>query len=355
MCQCSFKSFANISILTKSQTKFKIMNTENIFSFLFQNSSDAIFLLDLSGKIIEVNQTASRMLKYERSELIGLDIKRLKSPKFKQMVNSNIEEIIKNKLHTYETEHVKKTGEICPVEMKSRFVEYEGKPAIISVARNITQRKEFEKKLMQTIIKTEEKERKRFAADLHDGLSPILSTIKLYADLLKKNNLKSAKKTEILNDIDELSELAISTAKEVANNITPSILHDFGLATAVNEFCKYVANSKTLSIDCKTQKYCSPENKLIDSILYQAVKELINNTLKHSDAKKITIEIKNINHQIILYYKDDGKGFDVANALHNPNGLGLNNIVNKIKTIKGSCDFYSPESGGLIFVATIKE
>jgi len=250
---------------------------------------------------------------------------------------------------------LKKNGMVCPIEMKSRLSEYDGKQVIISVARNISIRKEFEKKLFQTVIKTEEKERKRFAHDIHDGLSPILSTIKLYADLLKKDDFKQTSKEKIISDIDELVNLAISTAKEIANNITPSILHDFGLATAVNEFCKYINNTKKINITANTESYKNNNNKLIDTVLYQAIKELINNALKHSDAKNIKLKLKSKNNQIILYYKDDGKGFDVSKTLNTGNGLGLNNIINKIKTIKGTCDFHSEKNNGLVFLAVIKK
>ncbi len=326
---------------------------ENIFNFLFQNSSDAIFLSDLYGNIIEVNNIACKIMGYEKKELIEKNLINIKSKKYRQLVQENLLTVIKNKVYTYETECLKKNGEIFPVEMKSRLAKYENRDVIISVARNIFKRKEFEKKLFQTIIITEEKERKRFATDIHDGLSPILSTIKLYVDLLKKDNFKQTSKHKILDEVDELAELAIATAKEIANNITPSILHDFGLAIAVKEFCKYVNNTKKIKILCETKNYNNNNNKLIDSILYHAIKELINNALKHANAENIKIELKNKNNQIILYYKDDGIGFDINNIIENSSGLGLNNIINKIKTIKGTCDFYSEK--GLIFMAVIKK
>lgn len=70
--------------------------------------------------------------------------------------------------------------------MSSRVIDYMGKKAILSIGRDITERKDIERKIASAIIETEEKERRRFAADLHDDLAPLLSTIKLYIDLLKK-------------------------------------------------------------------------------------------------------------------------------------------------------------------------
>ncbi|MCK5856273.1 MAG: PAS domain S-box protein [Bacteroidales bacterium] len=327
---------------------------ENIFSFLFENSSDAIFLSDSFGDIIEVNSIACNLMGYEKDELLSLNFREIKSPRYRNIFSENIQNIITNKVYTYETEHIKKNGDVCPIEIKSRLAEYNGKQVIISVARNIHRRKAYEQKLLQTIIKTEEKERKRFAEDLHDGLSPILSTIKLYADLLKKDDFKQTSKEQIINDIEELAELSISTAKEIANNITPNILHDLGLVSAIKEFCNYINNTKKIRIELNTDKYEPCNNDLVESVIFQAVKELINNALKHSEADVVVLELKSNNNQIILYYKDDGIGFNVNNVIGSSGGLGLNNITNKIKSIKGNCDFSSRENKGLIFMAVIK-
>jgi len=328
---------------------------DNIFSFLFENSSDAIFLTTLKGQIKEVNRTASKMLGYEKEEFLAMNFSLLKTPHFRQLENLNLNKIIENKLLTYEVDLLKKNSEICAVEMKSRLVDYKGNEVIITVARNITKRKEFEQEIFNTIIRTEEKERKRFASELHDGLSPILSTISLYADLLKKDDFKKTKKEEIINDIEELSLLAINTAKEIARNLTPSILQDLGLAAAVNEFCVFINKTGNIEISLNTNEYCEKHSDLHDAILYQAVKELINNALKHSKATKIVIELKNKNNQTILYYKDNGIGFDFENTVSANFGLGINNIINKISRIKGYCDFYSVKGEGLVFMATIKQ
>ncbi|MBN1252026.1 MAG: PAS domain S-box protein [Bacteroidales bacterium] len=344
----------NILIKKLEQTKEALLLSEKKFKFLFDYSSDEIFLSDLRGNFIEVNQVACDSLEFDKQELLKMKFTDIKTPKYKQLVYHNIEKIKELGKFTYESEHVSKSGIIFPVEMKSRIINYEEKEAIISVARNISERKEMEKELLGTILKTEQKERKRFAADLHDSLSPILSTIKLYSDLLSKNDLKNTNKAEIIANIEELADLAISTAKEISNNIRPNILNDFGLAHAISEFCSYVNDTKSLNISVKTEEYKNTNRGIEETVLYQTTKELINNTLKHSEAKNVKIELKCINNQIILFYSDDGIGFDIENKLELSSGLGLNNIANKIKTIKGTCDFYSKKGKGMSILIAIK-
>ncbi len=210
------------------------------FKFLFDNSSDAVFVCDTHGKIQELNQAAVKMLGYEKEKLIGKSLRQYKSLPFKLLADKNLEKILTSGELTNESELIASEGKTISVEMKSSLLQPIDNQYILTVARCITERKAVEKKLLETIIRTEDKERKRFATDLHDNLNPILSTIKLYSDLLLNGNATAEKQKKLLEDIDNLADMAISTAKDIAVNITPSVLQDFGLAQALNEFCTYI-------------------------------------------------------------------------------------------------------------------
>jgi PAS domain S-box-containing protein len=331
-----------------------LKHAENKFITLFHNISDEVYLADFQGNFIEMNQSACNSLGYTREELLKMKFSDVKTKKYKQYVNENIKTILKKGSHTYETEHISKSGEIITYEMKSKLIDYEGRTLILTIARNISERIILEKKIVQTIIETEMKERKRFSSDLHDELGPVLSTIKLYSDLIKKGNFNKLSLDEAVKNIDELVEIAISTTKEISNNITPNVLDDFGLAVAINEFCSFITRTKSVNIDLDTKNYNITKKGIETTILYQTTKELINNTLKHAGAKNIRIQLKNVNNQIILYYRDDGIGFDVDKKIMDGGGLGLNNIINKIRTIKGNCDFNSKPGEGMFIVISVK-
>jgi len=335
-------------------TKLALNLSEEKFQTLFNNSSDEIYVTDLKGNFIEVNKITSETLGYTRDELLKMRFSDIKTEKYKYQVWDNLNIIKEKGKHTYETEHITKDGKIQLIEMKSRMIDYQGEKAIMTIARNINERKAMEKKIISTVIETEEKERKRFAADLHDGLGPILSTIKLYADLLKNKSNANTSKEELIQNIIELVDLAIASSKEISNNLTPTILHDFGLAVAINEFTNYINKTKSISIHVDTENYTLNKHNFEETILYQVTKELINNTLKHASAKSIKIELKNTDTQTLLYYRDDGEGFDFENMLQTGSGLGLTNIVNKIKTIKGTCDFNTQPGKGMFVLINVK-
>jgi len=345
--------------LEKSETqltsaRLALEKSERQFKTLFNNSGDEMFVVDFDGNFVEVNDFACETLGYSHEEFIKMSFRDIKSENFIGEINKNIELIRKFGQYRYESEHVTRDGKVIPVEMKSRVIEYNDKTVFLSIARDITERKEIEEKILTAIIKTEEKERKRFAADLHDDLAPILSTVKLYTDLVKKGNYKKIDESEAIKNIDELIDMAITTTKEISNNIRPNILQDFGLAAAINEFCSFINDTKSINIRVKTQKYKIDKRGIEETILYQTVKELINNTLKHSQAKNVVVDLKSFKNQIILYYRDDGIGFNVEEATKNKSGLGLYNIFNKIKTINGSCDLNSEINKGMFLLISIK-
>jgi len=335
-------------------TQQALEQSERHFQTLFNNSSDEIFVIDFNGNFIEVNQVACDNLGYAHDEFMKMNIRQIKPENLRERVEANISMIQKFGQHRYESENLTKDGHIIPVEMKSRVIDYKGKQMILTISRDISERKEVEDRILTTIIQTEENERKRFAADLHDDLAPILSTVKLYTDLLKKKNYKKINEEEAVKNIEELVDMAINSTRTISRNIRPNILQDFGLAAAVNDFCNFIKKTESVNIDVSTQQYKIEERGIEESVLYQAVKELINNTLRHASAKNIKIELKSFDNQVILYYRDDGVGFDLNEAMKQNTGLGLNNIVNKIKSVKGTVDINTKPGEGMFLIASLK-
>jgi PAS domain S-box-containing protein len=335
-------------------TQEALEQSEKHFQTLFNNSSDEIFVIDFNGNFIEVNQVACDSLGYSGEEFLKMNIRGIKTEKYLENVEKNIQKITQFGQYRYESENQAKDGKVIPVEMKSRVIDYKGGQAILTIARDITERKEIEEKILTTIIQTEENERKRFAADLHDDLAPILSTVKLYTDLLKKGNYKKINEGEAIKNIEELVDMAIKSTCQISRNIRPNILQDFGLAAAINDFCSFINSTSAISINVNTSAYKIEKRGIEESMLYQAFKELINNTIRHSGAKNIKVELKSFENQIILYYRDDGKGFDVGQAMKEKGGLGLNNIVNRIRSVQGSVDINSEEGRGMFLIASLK-
>lgn len=202
---------------------------------------------------------------------------------------------------------------------------------IISIFYLRSRRMEFIKqKLIEAVVETEASERKRIARDLHDGLGPVLSAINLYFQAYV--DAIEADKHTIETKIREVISDAIDDVSRISHNISPHVLEIHGLNTALKNFISpFVSNSKIKVEYTSELKDRFDQNK--ELTIYRCITELLNNTMKHADATRISIRITNKDKVLHILYTDNGKGF-VAN-LEKSEGMGLYNIKNRVETFGG--------------------
>ncbi len=330
------------------------MESEKRFEALFKNSSDEIFLADLKGNFLEVNQEAITRMGYTRKELLDMNFRDIKSAKFRKDVDSNIDKIINRGQLIYESEHVAKDGEVISLEMNSRIIDYEDKKAMLTIARDITERKQMERRILGAVINAEEKERGRLSKELHDGLGPILSAIKLYVSQLSSETDEGERK-ELIRVTNEIIDEAITNTRDISNNLRPRVIEEYGLVQAVQEFIRKI--NKTQKLDISFNASNIPENldKTLELIFYRIINELINNTIKHARASVSEINLDYAENKIILVYRDNGIGFDEKEIMtRDIEGMGLNNILSRIRSIDGKVKFESITGEGMVFVAEVE-
>ena len=225
----------------------------------------------------------------------------------------------------------------------------------VSLNRAKIERMRSENRVIIAIINTEEQERKRFAKDLHDGLGPILSTVKMSLSALT-GKIKDKTGTEVLANTNHLVNEAINTIKEISNNLSPHILSNFGLASAISAFTAKINQTKSIEIDFKTNMENQRLNNDREVVIYRAVCELINNSIHHSGASKIDIELNKHEKFVTLQFNDNGKGFDAAMYENEDNkGMGLSNIRARVRSVEGIFILESaPGKGASAFIKMIE-
>jgi signal transduction histidine kinase len=207
-------------------------------------------------------------------------------------------------------------------------------------------RREAEKRVLNAVIQTEEKERKRFAKDLHDGLGPLLSSIKMSISTLSTLEQQKVSR-DIIENTDMVINEAIKSIKEISNNLSPHILNNFGLSSAINAFVNKINLGKSIAIHFESTISGKRYSENVEVLLYRVVCELVNNTLKHADAHNIEINLTQHQQLIILSYSDDGVGFDINEVMSEKNeGMGYSNIFSRIRSIKGKIDIESNRDEG---------
>lgn len=196
-------------------------------------------------------------------------------------------------------------------------------------------------------LEVEFKERKRIAADLHDGLGSILSSIALFIKLIEKD-CGSKTENKSLVQVKELSAIALENLEATINNLNPSILNKYGLIKSLEIICDKINDigKVTCTVNATNSEIKLDPNMELN--IYRICNELINNTLKHADASKLYIDVQQIKKTVIILYRDNGKGFN-PNLIYTSDEekMGLRNIVNRIESFGGKYEINSGEGKGV--------
>ncbi len=189
----------------------------------------------------------------------------------------------------------------------------------------------------QSLITGQENERKRLSRELHDGLGPLLTGLKLTVQSAK---MEPEEKKQVKKLIDE----TITEIRRMTYNIMPQSLIDFGVGKALINLVDMVkkAGISDISFDNSLKDEHSKINSDINICLFRVTQELINNTLKHANATKIRMSLTEFDDKICLYYADNGSGFDIKNVKL---GSGLRNLKERIEVFNGYLSIVSQSTG----------
>jgi len=206
-------------------------------------------------------------------------------------------------------------------------------------------------KTIEAIILTEEKERKRIASDLHDGLGPVLSAINLFFEAYI-DAPTGAEKTNIETKLKVIINDAIAEVSRISHNISPHILENYGLTTALKTFIDQLNNCEKLKIKLHIDHLNRFDLKT-ELTVYRTIAELINNTIKHANCNKIEISFEQTGDILHIKYEDDGSGFSIIETRKDSNGMGIENIQNRIQSLGGTITFSNAGNGGMKAVIAI--
>ncbi len=348
------KAVGQIKMQQKAkEAREQVIRNEKLYRNTVDQIPDPIFYY-YGDHVFFVNEAFQKKLRYTLTELNKSAFRKIVIDKYFRNVESEFEKKDgKNSYPVFEIPLESKDGKLLYFLVKAIKTRFQNSPAIMVVLSDITEKKAFEDRMMKSIIDTEEKERMRFARDLHDELGPILSGIKMYSGLLQRKCKDDAEDT--LNKIIELVDSAVQTSRNLSSNVIPGVLIDFGLNQAIKGFIEQFDGENAPSIHFDSNLNSRLEQNTEIS-LFRIIKELVNNSLKHADASVIDIQLfESKGKKITLFYEDDGIGFDMEKARNNvsESGIGLRNINNRLDMINASYKYETSPGEGFSFTATV--
>ena len=232
------------NITKRKKAELALADSESMYKELFENTSEGIFIHDLTGKFLQVNQVACRQLGYTKSEMLKMSVKDIDTPEFADIAKKRIEELMYNQKLIFESAHQRKDGKIIPVELNSRLIRYKNNITILSTSRDITKKKQAENRLKRELdINT------AISFLAKDILTEKFNVKKLLKDildyLLKSTESDEGIIVEIKPNSDEaLSETYTQGFPNISNfDITDSGIHFERINGEYDKFWGYALNT----------------------------------------------------------------------------------------------------------------
>jgi PAS domain S-box-containing protein len=347
-----------LDITDRKRAEERLRESEELFRNLTERSLAAIFIVQ-DGKFRYINTSAIAYAGYTAEELIGRDSDIIVHPDDREMVKEKAREIMQGEDSApYEFRMVTKEGRTRFILQIVSPIQYNGKPAILGNAIDMTERKRAEERLhlyqeqlrslASELSVTEERERRRLATDLHDSISQILAISKLKLDLLR-NGTTSAAATRDLDEISELIDQALQHTRSLTFELSPPVLYELGLEAALESLVERMQQMHGLRIEFVDDEHPKALSEDLAAFCFRAVQELLINVVKHARAKTATVSTGKYGDKVRIIVADDGVGFvsdDTFANVDGRTGFGLFSISERLRHLGGSLEFHSKPGQG---------
>lgn len=196
---------------------------------------------------------------------------------------------------------------------------------------------EFQQKMMQAELESQEGERRRLAADLHDSIGGMLSTIRVGLITVAR----ILPEPQAIDETKKMLDDTITSVRRISRDLMPSTLDKFGLMYALKELCERFQNTAQIEIQFTEKNSIPQQDQQRELMIFRIAQELLNNAVKHAQASLIEVSIEMSTH-FVLIVEDNGIGFnaeEMKNQKQGNKGLGLYNIENRARLLGGELKF----------------
>ncbi len=347
---------AFVDISDSVHTQQMLRESEERFRNLVEGSLQGISIVDTNYTPLFVNNAYAAIFGYRTAADMQLLDSHLElfAPKSRDCVQACGEARLReaSARATCEVGGIRKDGSVVHLIITMRLIAWKEYPAFQITATDISERKRTEarlhdyqqqlRRLASEISLAEEKERRRIASELHDGAIQNLALAKIKLGELEKS-LPPKHRGSTLDEIRELLDLSIHDARSLIFELSPPVLYELGLGAAIEWLGEQFQARYGISCRVVADQGEAPVNIEIEIILFQALRELLVNVVKHANASRVRVELRRLDDRLSLQVHDDGDGFDAAAVLtgSGSGGFGLFNIRERLQLLGATFEIES--------------
>jgi PAS domain S-box-containing protein len=331
----------------------KVKESEYLYKNLFYKSPLPKCVCNADNlQFVEVNEAAVQLYGYTRKEFMQMTAFDIMSPEEKHELQQAFPNVNHINRPPVLRKHIKKNKETIFVEVRAHAINYKGSNAWLVLVNDITEKIQLQNQLVEekirrqqeiakAVIDAQENERETLGRELHDNISQVLTTARLYLNCAKDS--PAMQENLIMRSRDTISS-AIEEIRRLSKSMIETFHKEVGLELSLNDLIENVRLVQQFTISLH---FLVPDEQLLDDKLkmtiFRIVQEQLNNTVKHAAASKVQISIIQKSHMLQVTITDDGKGFDTTQKRK---GIGITNIISRTELFNGRVKIESSPGQG---------
>ncbi|RPD47856.1 PAS domain S-box protein [Hymenobacter sediminis] len=337
-----------IDVTEAEQGRVQLQAEKEFTQSLLNNTVDCVVALDTELHITAWNSRTATLVQVPEAEALGRPYQDLLTGMASDpAIHDRLMRALAGEPCDYQNWH----GRNRPVIMDFNFVPLHTQgtvSGVLIVGRDVTERAMMlaeatrlklrqQQEVLSAILTTQEEERRRISESLHNGVGQLLYATRLSLDTLPPSE---AARTSL-----QLLADAIRATRAISFELTPSILEDFGLETALRELVKRIP-TQALAIDLNLSGLHQPLPRPLETTVYRSVQELLNNVMKHAKAHEVFVQVAREDGTLHVSVEDDGVGFEDTTLAKPSNGIGLAGIRTRVGLLGGTFSLQSRPGRG---------
>jgi PAS domain S-box-containing protein len=330
--------------------------SEGKYRRLFELASDAIFVTDLNGKLIEANRASAELMGDTLEEIIGTDIRQFLSPE--ELANArNVRKCLLLSQpfpQPYEQKLIRNDKTEVILMISSNLVKNGGEPPVFEhVARDVTKERRMQDNLrhyIQQITRIQEEERNRIARDLHDDTAQALYALTRQVDNFVRGSSNLPTDTSsFLKSLVEQIKTVSQGVRRFSQDLRPPLLDDLGLLATIRWLTGNMEERTHISVKLTmsgTERRLAPH---VELAIFRIIQEALRNIQKHAAATQVDVNVEYANEKINISIVDNGKGFKPVGdwgELSREGRLGLMGMKERAHLLGGNITITSETNHG---------
>jgi len=345
-----------------------LRESEATMHALLESAAQAILTVDASGKIVDANRMAGEMFGYARNELLGRSLELLLPERLRQEHARHRAHFASNPRTRpmgsgLELVGLRKDGSEFPVEVSLSSVPTSRGRLAVSFVSDITARKQAEaalrkseeqlRNLAGSLLAAQEDERRRLSRELHDDITQRLAALSIELGKLAGDMPDPLAPTRgIIRSLQKQTLQASAEVRRLSHGLHPSVIQDFGLAVALEEYCGEFEKAQGVPVIFDGLIDISRLDNDCATCLFRIAQESMRNAVTHGRATELQVALSLGPGTLQLRVRDNGVGFSTDGA-RTKTGLGVVSMKERIRLVNGTLTLSSEPGQGTEITASV--